>query len=590
MASIDDAGLNKVAAWPVDVISDSSNTICGFAMRKLDGFVPLHMLFSPMDRKRLFPDKGYNFLVHVARNLASAFLNIHQLGIVVGDVNEGNILVNKQGMVTLIDCDSFQIKNGNHYHFCEVGITRYTPPEILEKGTFDNVIRTINTDSFSLAILIFQLLFLGRHPFTGVNLTAEDIDEEKAIKTREFAYSLTRQTKKLTPPRNSFELKSLNPGLIDLFHHTFERIETRPEPQLWMQELDVLSKEMIVCTHYKLHSYPRTLGQCPWCRFKDLAGVVYFLDDLYLKTVPELMNIEQFVNGFKLEQLEIRKLPETFVSPNMRAVVIDPKFRALKNLNNLVIGISIGVTICICILFEWYYIATGLIFIGLFNRFSPTKKQLRTELAARKIYFDALTIKFRAVVKQHNNPPEMNKYNQSVKKLTGLIVSFRQLPLEFTNKKKRIEENHYHIHYHTFLQQFEVKDFAIPNFGPAKKLLIAKNGIKTAADVSNLPTMKINGIGPKNQQVLLNWQRHMGGGFTYSPNIEAINRDISHAATEVGVARHLLERDIKDEFKMMSDIRASIITTINGIEQKYQQMGAKVYQAELDYKAFKRLF
>lgn len=133
-------------------------------MKKLVAFVPLHMLFSPMDRKKVFPDKGYNFLIHVARNLATAFHQVHQLGIIAGDVNEANVLVSKTGMVALIDCDSFQIKNGNRYHFCEVGIPRYTPPELLERGSFDQVVRTENTDSFSLATLIFQLLFLGRAP------------------------------------------------------------------------------------------------------------------------------------------------------------------------------------------------------------------------------------------------------------------------------------------------------------------------------------------------------------------------------------------------------------------------------------------
>ncbi|RZK29718.1 MAG: hypothetical protein EOO61_20265, partial [Hymenobacter sp.] len=126
MVSMQDAELDKFAAWPVDVALNSSVQVCGFIMRKLEGFVPLHMLFSPMDRKKLFPDKGYNFLVHVARNLATAFHKIHQSSIIVGDVNEGNILVNASGMVALIDCDSFQIRQGNNYHFCEVGITRYT--------------------------------------------------------------------------------------------------------------------------------------------------------------------------------------------------------------------------------------------------------------------------------------------------------------------------------------------------------------------------------------------------------------------------------------------------------------------------------
>ena len=175
MTSLLTPQIELYTAWPLDIIKDNDNQFCGFVMRKLKGYVPLHNLFSPMDRKSLFPDKGYNFLVHVARNLSSAFNALHASQLIVGDVNEANIFVDAKGMIAFIDCDSFQVKEGNHYHYCEVGIPRYTPPELLRTNSFTNVLRTKNTDSFSLAILLFQLLFLGRHPFAGKNNTTLDL-------------------------------------------------------------------------------------------------------------------------------------------------------------------------------------------------------------------------------------------------------------------------------------------------------------------------------------------------------------------------------------------------------------------------------
>src|SRR5438128_202066 len=105
MASFTHAKVKEYAAWPLDTVTDSKGYTVGFVMKKLVNYVPLHMLFSPMDRKKMFPDKGYNFLVHVAKNLASAFYTLHAAGLIIGDVNEGNILVNSQGMVAFIDCD-----------------------------------------------------------------------------------------------------------------------------------------------------------------------------------------------------------------------------------------------------------------------------------------------------------------------------------------------------------------------------------------------------------------------------------------------------------------------------------------------------
>ena len=87
MVAMANPQIDAYSAWPKDIVKDQHGKYCGFVMRKLSGYVPLHHLFSPMDRKRLFPDKGYNFLFHVSRNLATAFYALHASGLVVGDIN-----------------------------------------------------------------------------------------------------------------------------------------------------------------------------------------------------------------------------------------------------------------------------------------------------------------------------------------------------------------------------------------------------------------------------------------------------------------------------------------------------------------------
>lgn len=588
MSSLADDELTKFAAWPRDAVRDKSQNICGFVMQKLESFVPLHNLFSPMDRKKLFPDKGYNFLAHVSRNLAAAFHKIHQLGIVVGDVNEANILVNSAGMVSLIDCDSFQIKHGSYYHFCEVGIPRYTPPELLLRGSFDKVVRTINTDNFSLATLIFQLLFLGRAPFTGKNPGHQEIDEETAIKTYEFAYSLKRQNKKLFPAKHALNLSIMPSGISALFHAAFESSMDRPSASMWVNELSNLSKVVVQCTKTKIHHYPEGAGYCPWCQFRDQDNILYFLDDSYLKNIPELKDIDQFVNGFKIDKIDHKILTEAYRKPVLAAKSIDPKFRYWKIFNLAVIGAIALVTIVLCFYINWLCIAGGWIALLVFGKLSPTSSKLAAELASRKNTLDTLKISLANLVKQHNAPSEFSRYNESARKLRASIESFRKLPVEFEQSKKKIQETHYAKKLNIYRQQFDIRDFPIPSFGSAKKLLIYTNGIRTAADISKLHQIKVAGIGPKNIQVLLDWQRHISSGFTYKPDVNVINQEINAVATAISNRRKLLEMEIRSEYKAVSLLKTNILALTGNLEQQYDNLVIKVHQAQLDFDAFKK--
>jgi len=588
MSSIINDELSKFAAWPLDVARDRSGRVCGFVMRKLESYVPLHNLFSPMDRKKLFPDKGYNFLVHVSRNLAAAFHKIHQLGIVIGDVNEANIVVNAEGMVALIDCDSFQIKNGNKYHFCEVGIPRYTPPELLIKGSFDRVIRTINTDNFSLATLIFQLLFLGRSPFTGINPGHQELDEETAIKTHEFAYSLKRRHKKLFPAKNSLELNTMPSGVAALFHASFETILERPSAAMWVNELSGLNKAIVQCTKTKIHYYPDVIGYCPWCQFRDKYNILYFLDDSYLKSVPEFKDIDQFINGFKVDKIDLKILTESYAKPNITALPISRKFHNWKIVNMALMVLIVAITIGLCFILNWLCLFGGWIAVMIFSAVSPAKKKIDNELSIRQNALGSLQLSLQNLIKQHNAPAELGRYNQSAHKLKTLIESFKGLSAEFETDKKKIQENHYNKKFNHYLEQFDVRNHSIHTFGVSKKNLIYTNGIRTAADVSKLRRIKITGIGPANIQILFHWQRQIGTGFTYIPDINIINQEISVAAKAIAKKRQRLEGEIKSEYKVCSLLKANILALTSNIEQQYNELVIKVHQAQLDLDAFKK--
>ena len=116
------------------------------------------MIYSPAHRKQEYPKAAWDFLLYVARNIASSFETLHSHGHVIGDVNQDSFMVGKDSKVVLIDSDSFQINARGTLHLCKVGVPIYTPPEILALPSFDGINRTANHDNFGLALLIFHIL------------------------------------------------------------------------------------------------------------------------------------------------------------------------------------------------------------------------------------------------------------------------------------------------------------------------------------------------------------------------------------------------------------------------------------------------
>jgi DNA-binding helix-hairpin-helix protein with protein kinase domain len=102
--------LRGITAWPIDVLRDRrKGRVAGFVMNRFVQAEEIHTLHSPKSRLQKFPEASWEFLIHVAANLARAVAAIHEHGLVIGDVNPRNALVTRKGTVFLLDCDSFQV-------------------------------------------------------------------------------------------------------------------------------------------------------------------------------------------------------------------------------------------------------------------------------------------------------------------------------------------------------------------------------------------------------------------------------------------------------------------------------------------------
>ncbi len=273
MAKLCSPDLLKIAAWPTATLSNGHpSTVEGILMPRIRNHKEIHNLYTVAQRKKDYPQVDWGFLLHTARNCAIAFESVHRHGHVVGDVNQKNVMVSEKGIIALVDCDSFQVKEGYRIFRCGVGVPEYTPPE-LQGRKFSELDRSDNHDLFGLAVMIFQLLMMGRHPFAGVPQVSTDIPIDKAIQDGLYAY--TRNPTKLKPPPQVPPITILNQDTRELFERAF-RSQQRPTATEWRKVLDASLNGLQRCKNDPKHSYPAS-GDCPWCQLIAASRLMFFI-------------------------------------------------------------------------------------------------------------------------------------------------------------------------------------------------------------------------------------------------------------------------------------------------------------------------
>ena len=267
-------------AWPVDLLSPirGGRGVAGFLMPRVMGTRPIFEFYNPKSRRQHCPFFDYAYLHRAARNLAAAVTAVHSRGYVVGDLNESNVLLRDTALVTLVDTDSFQVRDHrcDELHRCPVGKAEYTPPE-LQGRTFSEVERTAQHDGFALAVLTFQLLMEGTHPYMGEYRGVGDAPSlERRIAAGHFAFAAATGGP-FVPPPHAPPFDTLSPTIQELFLRCFGAghldAEARPDPREWQSAMREAESALVTCATNEQHRYGGHLTACPWCaRATRLAG------------------------------------------------------------------------------------------------------------------------------------------------------------------------------------------------------------------------------------------------------------------------------------------------------------------------------
>ncbi|MDX1979883.1 MAG: hypothetical protein SFV51_06425 [Bryobacteraceae bacterium] len=265
-------------AWPVDLLQHQGNSAsAGFLMPRLNHAPPVFQYYNPGTRRKQCPGFTYEYLLTTAQNIASAFAAIHARGYVVGDVNQSNVLVSATALATIIDTDSFQVsdpENGSVYR-CLVRTDDYTAPE-LQGVSLESVHRTAEHDAFGLAVMLFQLLMEGFHPFFGQHPGAGEPEPVgELIRKHHFPYA-RGHTGPYRPGRLPPPLEVLDPGLREKFLLCFEQggrtPAIRPAAREWREALDLTRRRLATCTRNTHHRFGTHLNTCPWCERAVMLG------------------------------------------------------------------------------------------------------------------------------------------------------------------------------------------------------------------------------------------------------------------------------------------------------------------------------
>ncbi|HEX8361645.1 MAG TPA: hypothetical protein VF613_16130 [Longimicrobium sp.] len=265
--------------WPADLLRNRKGAVVGYLMPRIPrDRVKVFELFNPRTRRAKIPAFNHRYLHRTARNLAACLRAVHARGYVIGDINESNILAGADALVTLVDTDSFQVRDpatGAVYR-CRVGRPEFTPPE-LHGVNFAEVDRAPEHDRFGLAVLLFQLLMEGTHPFAGVYAgTGETPTVGERIAAGHFAYARPPRAR-YTPIPSAPRFDLLHPELQTLFVRCFDeghlRPSARPSADEWERTLAHAEASLESCRTNPQHVFGTHLPACPWCeRARRLGG------------------------------------------------------------------------------------------------------------------------------------------------------------------------------------------------------------------------------------------------------------------------------------------------------------------------------
>lgn len=615
--------IGRFAAWPCRTLHKSPNsTPVGFLMNKIIGYKEIHDLYGTASRKREFEKADWSFMILTARNLASAISVIHQNDCVVGDLNDRNIIIGQDALVKLIDCDSYQIKfNGELYH-CEVGVPEFTSPELQGK-TLTNIVRTPNHDNFALAIFIFRLLFLSKHPFAGryTGRGEQPSSLNTAIEKHYYFYGKNAALNYLEPPPGALTTEYLSPEIAGLFERAFNRESSmnngRPTAKQWITALEGLKDNLKVCMNNPMHVYYKHSKSCPWCSIEASSSVVLFYVGRSTKTIPTGSGSTTNVTEFTVIWARITKIsspgsaPAVHFGPSNLPVTPTPlplhvaseiAGQQFKNASQaILVGLlEGGVAIFIfssglwkLALTLWFFTIPLCIWAvsnikNILSR-QPDSQVYKDEKERRTRELSIIQDKMEYAKKRWHELAIEKRFQDKLSELNKVYTSLQALDQEYKSELQKLEANRRSYQLQKFLEKFSIDRAKLDGIGPGLKAQLASYGIDTAADITSSKVYNVPGFGPARVSTLTAWRNSIEAKFVFNPNQGIDPRDIQALKSKYDQQQYVLTNKLKAGENELLNIKSDIQAKRSSWQPQIKQISEELAQKYADARVFQNI-
>lgn len=277
LPDLNDGGRRFVQiAWPQATLRDKRGKFLGFLMPAVDvrATSELECILQEKQARALKLPTGLGAKITLAANLAAVIAELHAQRHYVVDLKPVNLRFYPQSLyMAMLDCDGFSIQ-GQGERFAAPQITPdYLAPEFQAKAL--TAAGEEQQDRFALAVVVFQLLNFGLHPYSGRPRTdALATDIPGRIRQRAYAYGLRANTHQL--PNLSSGHQAMPMDLRTLFDRAFDGADAgRPSAAEWRSLLtgyaQRTNQRLLVCRRNAEHQH--YAGQaCAACERADLLA------------------------------------------------------------------------------------------------------------------------------------------------------------------------------------------------------------------------------------------------------------------------------------------------------------------------------